>query len=150
MQSDNPLPAITRVFVYGTLKPGGQYHEEYCGTQLVEAVAAIAPGQLYDFPHLGYPAMTHRTADSGGQDWVQGFLLIFKNEAILHRLDELEDYDPQGDPTQNEYDRQRIAVFTPAKQPLGEAWIYLMAPERAAEMGGMPLPDGHWPLPDGR
>ena len=58
-----------QVFVYGTLKPGGRYHQRYCGEFLTEAVTlVIALGHLYDFPQLGYPAMTH------GNDWVKSYL----------------------------------------------------------------------------
>ena len=132
---------LTRVFVYGTLKPGGRYHAEYCGEHLTEAIPAIALGLLYDFPHLGYPGMTP------GEGRVHGYRLTFSSVIVLQRLDWLEDYDPQGVPAQNEYCRHMKAVFSPARQPIGEAWIYLMSPMRAAAMGGVLVRDGHWPLP---
>ena len=138
MALDDSLSAMTRVFVYGTLKPGGQYHDEYCSEYLVEAVAAIAPGQLYDFPHLGYPGMTV------GDGWVHGYLLSFSSVAILEKLDWLEDYDLKSDPAHNEYQRQQIEVFTPAGNTLGQAWIYSMTSERVASQGGVRLEQGSW------
>ncbi len=129
---------MTRIFVYGTLKPGGRYHEEYCGQYLVEARVAIAPGHLYDFPKLGYPAMTP------GGGWVHGYLLTFSSDAVLAGLDWLEDYDPQGDPEKNEYQRQQTAIFTPAELSLGNAWIYLMTVERAQALGGVRVWTGKW------
>ncbi|MEO0541839.1 MAG: gamma-glutamylcyclotransferase family protein, partial [Cyanobacteria bacterium P01_A01_bin.105] len=104
--------SMTRVFVYGTLKPGGRYHDEFCARYLVEGVAAIAPGLLYDFPQLGYPGMTM------GNGWVHGYLLSFSSEAVLTGLDWLEDYDPQATLDKNEYRRQPTPVFTPDRHPL--------------------------------
>ncbi len=47
------------LFVYGTLKQGGQYHEEFCRQSLEEGYLDIKPattrGRLYELPE-GYPA----------------------------------------------------------------------------------------------
>ncbi|MBE9075890.1 gamma-glutamylcyclotransferase [Romeria aff. gracilis LEGE 07310] len=131
--------ALLRVFVYGTLKPGGLYHQQYCVAHLVEAVSAIAQGTLYDFPQLGYPAMTE------GDGWVQGDLLTFSNRQTLAHLDYLEDYDEHRPDHENEYQRQEITVFTPDHQPLGQAWAYFMKPQRVKDLGGILLPSGSWP-----
>jgi gamma-glutamylcyclotransferase (GGCT)/AIG2-like uncharacterized protein YtfP len=133
---DDRLPIMTeftQVFVYGTLKPGGKYHQAYCGDRILRAEPAIAPGQLYDLP-LGYPAM------APGGDTV----LSFASASILPRLDELEDYSPAAPPEQNLYQRERCAVRHPDGSPLGEVWLYRMALARIQALGGTYLPQGIW------
>jgi gamma-glutamylcyclotransferase (GGCT)/AIG2-like uncharacterized protein YtfP len=99
---------------------------------------AIAHGTLYDFPTVGYPAMTP------GDSLVYGFLLSFANPEILTALDELEDYAADRPPEQNEYYRQKIQTFSLSHQPLGNAWVYLMEPEKAKRLGGVLLSEGRW------
>jgi len=129
--------SLIKVFVYGTLKPGEANYKRYCAGQVAAETSAIAYGQLFALP-AGYPAMTP------GDNVVQGFLLEFTNPAILTILDRLEDYDPNRPSNQNLYDRQEIQVFTPDKEPLGTAWVYLMTVEQAHHYGGVLLPSGWW------
>lgn len=132
--------APVNLFVYGTLKPGGRYHGAYCGDFLLGAVPAIAPGTLYHLPHPhNYPAMTE------GPGWVQGYLLSFSSDAVLQRLDQLEDYHPQRPPEQNLYDRCRMEVHSPQSQAsLGEAWAYRMAEGTVHRFHGIRVEDGNW------
>jgi gamma-glutamylcyclotransferase (GGCT)/AIG2-like uncharacterized protein YtfP len=126
----------TNIFVYGTLKPGKANFDRYC-QNVVEIQAAIAHGTLYDLP-LGYPAMTP------GNSPIYGFLLSFAHPQILLELDELEDYRPDRPIEQNEYYRQKIQTFSLAHQSLGNAWAYLMEPEKAKRLRGVLLEDGQW------
>ncbi|MEA5466435.1 gamma-glutamylcyclotransferase family protein [Leptothoe sp. PORK10 BA2] len=134
----------TDVFVYGTLKPGGIYHQQYCLPYLKKSQPAQVRGLLYDLPTLGYPAMTL------GEGWVKGYLFTL-DEAAMPGLDYLEGYNPHGeenvprdDDFEEEYIRLRTTVFDLAEQPMGEAWVYVMAqpPE-----GAVFLPEGTWILP---
>ena len=129
--------SVIKIFVYDTLKPGESNYKRYCTGQVVAEKRAIAYGQLFALP-VGYPAMIL------GNSPVQGFLLEFTNPAILEILDQLEDYDPNRPATQNLYNRQEIAVFTPDKKPLGTAWIYLMTVEQVHRLRGVLLPSGCW------
>ena len=134
------------VFVYGTLKPGGTYHQQYCAPYLKKSQSAQVRGLLYDLPALGYPAVTL------GKGWVKGYLFTLHAVAMAG-LDYLEGYSPgypsQGednfeeDNFEEEYMRQRTMVFDLAGQPIGEAWIYVMVnpPD-----GAVWLSDGQWPL----
>ncbi|MEO1403593.1 MAG: gamma-glutamylcyclotransferase [Cyanobacteria bacterium J06635_1] len=131
---------MIKVFVYGTLKPGGHYHQEYCGEGLVSAIPALTRGQLFDFPHLGYPGMTP------GTDWVQGYLLTFCSEAVLVGLDALEDYDPTRPRAENEYWRERVVIFDLDYQKLELAWAYFMDTDRVRAMQGIYLANGDWPV----
>lgn len=125
------------VFVYGTLKPGECNYQRYCMGKVVEQKRAIALGQLFDLP-LGYPAMT------GGKHPVQGFLLTFCDPSFLAVLDELEDYNPQRTPEENEYIRQQIETHNLAGERLGLAWVYLMTVEQVQRFGGILIPSGSW------
>jgi len=48
-------PATLRLFVYGTLKRGGRYHERFCGGALSIEPASVR-GRLYTLPE-GYPVL---------------------------------------------------------------------------------------------
>ena len=125
------------VFVYGTLKPGEVNYQHYCAGKVVEEQSAIAFGQLYDLP-LGYPAMTV------GESPVHGFLLTFADRSALTALDELEDYNPNRLPHENEYERQQIEIYNLSAQSLGRAWVYLMTSEQVQRLGGVLMRSGWW------
>lgn len=129
---------MLRVFVYGTLKPGQSNYARYCGNRVLQSQEAQVQGKLFDLP-LGYPAMTP------GEGWVKGYLLCFQDPNILTELDELEDYRSDRDPIENEYERCWVEVFDLRLSPLGAAWAYFMEPAKIAYLGGVWLPQGHWP-----
>jgi gamma-glutamylcyclotransferase (GGCT)/AIG2-like uncharacterized protein YtfP len=129
---------LTRVFVYGTLKPGESNYRRYCDLRVLESCPAIAYGQLFALP-VGYPAMTE------GQSIVRGVVLTFEDSSILSKLDRLEDYHPNRHPDENEYQRLAIEVFNSDRQSLGKAWAYIMASEKVRSYGGILLPEGSWP-----
>jgi gamma-glutamylcyclotransferase (GGCT)/AIG2-like uncharacterized protein YtfP len=82
--------------------------------------------------------MTH------GETPVQGFLLTFADPNVLTTLDELEDYNPNRLPQENEYERQQIEIYNLSAQSLGLAWVYLMTPEQVQRLGGVLLRSGWW------
>lgn len=140
---DSFEPDELRVFVYGTLMPGGRYHREYCGNYLTNAIPAAVRGQLYDFPQMGYPAMT------AGHDWVKGYLLEFCQSAatcedILRRLDALEGYVSDAVTPDGDYQRRQAQIFTPEYETLQMAWVYQMSAEQVCKQGGVYLPGGDW------
>lgn len=110
---------ITKVFVYGTLKPGGRYHHvaKEAGSFTFEK-AYLEHFVLYDLEPENYPAVAL------GEGVVHGY--VFQYEAIdeaLELLDKLEGiYD---DPP--EYSREQTIA-----QPMNEIiWVYIYArPER--------------------
>ncbi|NEQ50291.1 MAG: gamma-glutamylcyclotransferase [Leptolyngbya sp. SIO3F4] len=140
------------VFVYGTLKPGGIYHQQYCLPYLKQVQPAQVKGSLYDLPELGYPVMTP------GENWVKGYLLTL-NAVAMSGLDELEGYDRHGlkdydyfhideefveeyiSQQEEDYVRQRTTVFNLVGQSMGEAWIYIMTKPPA---GAVYLVSGEW------
>jgi gamma-glutamylcyclotransferase (GGCT)/AIG2-like uncharacterized protein YtfP len=127
-----------RIFVYGTLKPGAANFDRYCGSNVVKIQPGYVAGYLYDLPLLGYPGMTH------GGDRVYGFILSFNDGTILTALDELEDYHPHRQPTENEYTRELVTTYTLDGNVYLSAWVYLMTLDRIEQLGGVFLPDGWW------
>lgn len=97
------------VFIYGTLKPGGLYHKDYCGGFNLKEQEAPTAGKLFDFPELGYPS-----AMEASDGTIRGYLLTFDASEIevLSKLDVLEGYIANNHPGENEYYRKRVPVFT--------------------------------------
>jgi gamma-glutamylcyclotransferase (GGCT)/AIG2-like uncharacterized protein YtfP len=129
-----------KVFVYGTLKPGGYYWSQFCADKVSGAVPAQIKGLIYDL-HVGYPGV-----QMGGNRWVQGYLLSFKNEVDLLQLDGLEGYQHGRSTKENEYQRRPVNCYSSDGKILTKAWAYEMAKTRIAEMGGTLIASGDWPL----
>ena len=129
---------FVKVFVYGTLKPGEANYQAYCADKVIEQTRAYTKGQLFHLPPRGYPAMIP------GNSRVEGFLLTFADLAILDHLDELEDYQPQRSPQENEYYREEISIYATSGELLGEGWGYFMRVEKVQQLGGILLPSGWW------
>ena len=81
-----------------------------------------------------------------GKDNIHGYLLTFADLGVLDALDELEDYQPDREMSENLYNRQNVEVNNLLGSSLGWAWVYLMQPERVEQLGGIYLPDGWWSL----
>ena len=129
------MPSL-KVFVYGTLKPGYDNYDRYCGDRLLASQPAKVKGALYALP-VGYPGMTY------GEQWVQGYLLTLKEDGqTLQDLDALEDYHPHQ--AHSLYQREITKVFKPEGECLGEAWVYFMAIATVRSMQGRTLPSGCW------
>jgi len=126
-----------KVFVYGTLKPGEENYPAYCEGKAIAVQPAYTYGKLYHLC-LGYPAMTV------GTEKVQGYVLTFADESNLVELDELETFDPQGLPENNEYQRKMIPLYDLEDQYLGQAWGYLMNLEKIEAFEGVFIPSGCW------
>ncbi|ADI14509.1 gamma-glutamylcyclotransferase family protein [Truepera radiovictrix] len=124
---------MDKLFVYGTLKPGGRNFHLARG--VVRAEPAFVDGfVLLHFHPEGYPAMVR------GAGRVYGALLTFADlDAALPVLDRLEGLDLEPP----EYARVEVSV-----QPSGQrAWTYLYVNEtRLAAPGVVPVPSGDWPL----
>lgn len=129
-----------KVFVYGTLKPGGRYWQQYCEGKVLDPIPTKIHGTLYDM-HVGYPGLR-----LGGDDWVQGYLLSFQNEADLLRLDYLEGYAPERPEEQNEYMRLRVACYDTSGALIGEVWTYEITTGVMDELGATLIADGNWPI----
>ena len=126
-----------KVFVYGTLKPREQNYHAYCEGKAIAVQPAYTYGKLYHLT-LGYPAMTV------GTEKVQGYLLTFADESNLVELDELETFDSQRLPENNEYQREMIPIYDLEDRSLGKAWGYLMNLKKIEAFGGIFLPSGWW------
>lgn len=125
------------VFVYGTLKPGEMNYQHYCGGRVIDAIPAYTQGRLYHL-NLGYPAL------AVGSDRVYGYRLSFADQGVLTDLDQLEDYQAQRRPQENEYNRRQQLIYNLQGHCLGLAWLYQMEMARIKAYQGIYLPLGHW------
>ncbi len=143
MSQENDLA----VFVYGSLQPGGRNWARYCEGKVVTQQPAQVRGKLYRLRDP-YPAVV-----LDASKWVQGWRLVLRDADALRWFDELENFDAARPPGQNEYQRVRTECFAGAENgaapttSLGEAWIYIMTPERIAAEGGLEIADGKWTEP---
>ena len=104
---------MTRVFVYGTLKRGGDNHH-YIAYQQFLGVARTPAG--YTLHSLGdYPGMVRAPADTAG---VTGELWAV-DAACLHQLDLLEGVN------EGLYERVPLKLATPADEQPVDTYLYL-------------------------
>lgn len=129
-----------KVFVYGTLKPGGRYWPPFCEGKVARQHPAKIRGELYDL-HVGYPGLRLQ-----GADWVYGWLLELADPAHLSGLDYLEGYAPGRPESENEYNRVRVPCYDLENQPLGEVWAYEITPTTFAQHRTTYISSGDWPV----
>jgi gamma-glutamylcyclotransferase (GGCT)/AIG2-like uncharacterized protein YtfP len=141
-----------RVFVYGTLKPGYGPYGRFCQGRTVAEQAAIAAGAVYHLP-LGYPGMV--AGEDLAQGAVQGYLLTFRDNAILEQLDDYEQHDPAAiaqicpgcSADRVAYQRQEITVYECDGSALpGRAWAYVMTQDSIQRLNGQRVTSGNWGL----
>lgn len=150
------ISLMVRVFVYGTLKKGYEFHDDYC----IHA-KRITPSQtwarLYDLP-VGYPAielsnaliLCHGTLDysqelktqdtysslsferpSGDWDLIKGELMEFPDiTRDLGTLDKMEGYRPG-----NKCLYHRVLIPVKTDQGVTTAWTYDGAPIHPSKRG---------------
>ena len=127
-----------RVFVYGTVMPGGEYYDYIFSDTLPSFLEAKVRGKLYDL-NVGYPGLL-----LGGENWVFGFLLSFEDENILKKLDMLESFDETNSQAANEYDRTMTSVFDLEEDFIGQAWVYSMNENQLSRFNHSVLESGVW------
>ncbi|MFP4494273.1 MAG: gamma-glutamylcyclotransferase [Puniceicoccaceae bacterium] len=127
-----------RVFVYGTLKPGGLYWPRFCAGRVRAVRGARVRGRLYDLD-AGYPALR-----IGGTEWVRGVVLDLAGPEVLRGIDRLEGFEPGRAEDRNEYNRRRTEAFDPGGEALGCVWTYEMDLRRIEASGGRLIPEGVW------
>ncbi len=113
---------MTLVFVYGTLKRGGENHGWIAQQQFVAEANTAPLYRLYDLG--GYPGMV-RSADGLS---IQGEVWSV-DEAGLARLDVLEDTDG------GEYERVRVQLEGEQASLVVEGYIYLRSIQGKQDMG---------------
>ena len=133
------MKSIThKVFVYGTLKPGGHYWPRFCEGKVTTAIPAKIHGELYDL-HVGYPGLFIR-----GDSWVYGYVLTIPRDEDFEQLDVLEGYQPNRAEELNEYTRVQVECFDQVGASLGEVWVYEMTETTFRQSAGTRIEDGDW------
>jgi gamma-glutamylaminecyclotransferase len=112
----------TRVFVYGTLKRGGENHGWIAQQQFIAEARTLPLYRLFDLG--GYPGMTHSRDGISIQGEVWGV-----DEAGLTQLDVLED--TEG----GEYERVTIELEGEFTTQRVEGYIYLRSVEDRRDAG---------------
>lgn len=156
------------LFLYGTLRHGGERHD-LVAPYLVATAAARVWGRLYqvdgeDYPALEAPdtlvlatgtAIPHAdtttaheypvsecTTVSGDWDWVSGDLVTLKNPAFcLPLLDDYEEFRPGGNSLY-----QRVLMAVQFQDGVAAAWTYTKVPEP----GDRRIVQGCWRTGQGR
>ncbi len=123
--------ALHHVFVYGSLLPGGFYHERLLAGYEVAMNPAWTRGQLYQLAP-GYPGL------AAGTNRVKGVVLSFSSHRLLGELDHLEGVDPE-DPSTGEYFRAPTRVFSPDGAFLDMTDAYWISPGRLTDYDGQPI-----------
>ncbi len=125
-------PNPPKIFVYGTLKPGGRNY--FLARGVTHAEDAFLDGYtLLHFEPEGYPAMVP------GEGQVHGVVLTFADfGVVLPDLDALEGLHL----TPPEYERVLVSA-----QPSGETvWTYVYVNQiRLTGAGVTPVAGGNWP-----
>lgn len=127
-----------KVFVYGTLKPGGHYWPQFCEGKVTTAIPAKIHGELYDL-HVSYPGLFIR-----GDSWVHGYVLTIPRDEHFEQLDVLEGYQPNRAEELNEYARVRVECFDQIGVSLGEVWAYEMTEATFRQTAGTRIEHGDW------
>lgn len=154
-------PTHLRLFVYGTLKKGGRYHDRYCAGAR-DIVPAAVWGRLFHLP-AGYPALEVPAAailvrgsedilgdarhsqgegayplarPDGDWDLVHGELMTLTDPVRdLPPIDGLEDFRPGGNGL---YERVLVPVLCGDR--VQAVWTYCMTCPPGAER----IPAGRW------
>jgi gamma-glutamylcyclotransferase (GGCT)/AIG2-like uncharacterized protein YtfP len=127
------------VFVYGTLKPD-ESNYSLCVDRVISSKPAIVQAELYHLA-FNYPAIVP------GDARTYGYLLTFKDAAILEILDEYEQHEPDAIASfgsNNDYERREIEVFDLDGDWIGTAWAYVMNLEQIDRLRGIRISSGVW------
>jgi len=128
-----------KVFVYGTLMPGGFYWDRYCEGRVERWWKARIRGEIYHLP-LGYPA-----ARLGGPHWIYGVVLVLRDRRALEGIDELEGFSPKNpDDPSREYLRKRVEALGEGGEPPQQVWAYEMDLAKINGLGGVRIESGLW------
>lgn len=113
---------MTRVFVYGTLKRGGENHEWLAGQRFLGAARTLPQYRMFDLG--GHPGMIidEQGIAIEGEVWEV-------DEAALTRLDVLEDIES------GEYERVPVLLDGGFGSQRVEGYIYLRCVDGRGEVG---------------
>jgi gamma-glutamylcyclotransferase (GGCT)/AIG2-like uncharacterized protein YtfP len=127
------------IFVYGTLRHGGENYGLLKGRTVAEIPATLRGVRMYSL--RWYPILLDATPD----EVVQGELMIIHPQLywqVLAALDRLEDY-YEGCDEKCLYQRQQRCVVTHAGREV-MAWTYVGTPALVKALNPEPIASGNW------
>jgi gamma-glutamylcyclotransferase (GGCT)/AIG2-like uncharacterized protein YtfP len=127
------------IFVYGSLRHGGENYGLLRGRTLSEVPAVLHGARMYSL-HW-YPIILD--ADPG--EVIHGELMIVRPQVywgVIATLDQLEGY-AEGCDEECLYRRLLRCVTTPSGREV-RAWVYVGTPARVHELNPAPVTSGDW------
>lgn len=113
------MAPLLPLFVYGTLRHGGAYHQSYLAGRFLSWQPATLPGQLFFEPQEEYPCLLP------GPGLVRGEIYYFEPSTAartLQRIDRLEEY-LEGNETASLYLRRK-ALANREDGAKVKVWVY--------------------------
>jgi len=134
------------LFVYGSLRPGGERHRWLQRTGPEGLCRAWCAGRLFHLPDAGYPALVPTEEPEGpppGPGWVTGDFAGYEDEAALDAA--LADLDPLEGVEEGLFARRALAVVLDSGHRF-VAWAYVFPEDRLGtlERRAVELPGGDW------
>lgn len=129
---------MIKIFVYGSLKPGGDNYPNFCQGKTIKETKSWIKGSLYDL-NVGYPAIVPHPNNR-----VFGYLFYFPDcPEYLEALDLLEDYKPDSS-CNNTYNRMKTKVYSMDNVLIDEAWAYYLNEKKLKYFNVTHIPSGWW------
>jgi gamma-glutamylcyclotransferase (GGCT)/AIG2-like uncharacterized protein YtfP len=134
------------LFVYGSLRTGGQRHSWLLRTHPLGLTAAFTPGRLFHLPNEAFPALVPAPEPEGpapGPGWVVGEFVGYEDEAELEAA--LQDLDQVEDVEGGLFERRILPVLLDSGHRYA-AWVYVFPEDRLPrlEKEAVERTDGDW------
>jgi gamma-glutamylcyclotransferase (GGCT)/AIG2-like uncharacterized protein YtfP len=134
------------LFVYGSLREGGERYGWLRRTNPEGLTRAYAPGRLFHLPEAGYPALVPGPIPEAlppGPGWVAGQFVGYEDERDLARA--LENLDGVEGVGEELFLRRVIPVLLDSGHSYA-AWAYVFPADRLLrlEREAVELPEGDW------
>ncbi|MDR3672985.1 MAG: gamma-glutamylcyclotransferase [Holophaga sp.] len=134
------------LFVYDSLRTGGQRHRWIACTDPAGVTSAWVAGRLFHLPSAGFPALVpaeEPTSPVPGLGWVTGEFIGYEDEQALETA--MQDLDQLADVEGGLFERRLLPVVLDSGHRY-LAWVYVFDEDRLPrlEREAVELPGGDW------
>jgi gamma-glutamylcyclotransferase (GGCT)/AIG2-like uncharacterized protein YtfP len=134
------------LFIYGSLRPGGEHHRWLKRTNPEGLCRAWTAGRLFHLPDAGYPALVpggDPVCAPPGRGWVVGEFVGYEDDAALEAA--LGDLDAIEGVEEGLFERRAVAVVLDSGHRF-VAWAFLFPEDRLGDLErkAVELPAGDW------